>query len=153
MTADVLDTHRHVYLPRRATRGFQMHEQPRRLPECVASVHAPQPRSPIRAPLALEWACQASTHRGPSGAARRLRMVRGFLRSLHALLPATEVPAPGLLPSPRRPTPCLCPPTQSTALLAAAQTSRPRGSWRPHTLCSVLGLLTSTGLRIGEALR
>jgi integrase/recombinase XerD len=80
-------------------------------------------------------------------------MVRGFLRYLQALLPDTEVPAPGLLPSPRRPTPFLFTPTQITALLEAAQTSRPRGSLRPHTLSSMLGLLTSTGLRIGEALR
>jgi integrase/recombinase XerD len=82
-----------------------------------------------------------------------LSMVRGFLRYLQALLPDTEVPAPGRLPSPRRPTPFLFTPTQITALLEAAQTSRPRGSLRPHTLSSVLGLLTGTGLRIGEALR
>src|SRR6266852_9421881 len=80
-------------------------------------------------------------------------MARGFLIYLKASAPDTEVPAPGLLPTPRRPKPFLFTPTQITALLEAAHASRPRGSLRPHTLSSVLGLLASTGLRVGEALR
>jgi integrase/recombinase XerD len=80
-------------------------------------------------------------------------MARGFLRYLQASVPETEVPVPGLLPTPRRPKPFLFTPPQITALLEAAQASRPRGSLRPHTLSSVLGLLASTGLRVGEAIR
>ena len=80
-------------------------------------------------------------------------MARGFLRYLQAWVPETEVPVPGLLPTPRRPTPFLFTPTQITALLGAAHTSRPRGSLRPHTLSTLLGLLASTGLRVGEAIR
>ena len=37
--------------------------------------------------------------------------------------------------------------------MEAAQASRPRGSLRPHTLSTLLGLLASTGLRVGEAIR
>lgn len=153
MHTDFLETQLLAYLRLRAALGFQMHAEKRLLPEFVAYVHAQQPSSPIRAQMALAWACQASTGRGPSGAARRLSMARGFLRYLQASAPDTEVPGPGLLPTPRRPQPVLFTPTQITALLEAAQASRPRGSLRPHTLSSVLGLLASTGLRVGEALR
>jgi integrase len=91
--------------------------------------------------------------RGAGGAARRLSMARGFLIYLKASAPDTEVPSPGLLPTPRRPKPFLFTPTQITTLLAGAQASRPPGSLRPHTLSCLLGLLASTGLRVGEALR
>src|SRR5262249_45699605 len=70
-----------------------------------------------------------------------------------AVIPATEVPASGLLPTPRRPQPFLFTPTQIAALVEAAQGSRPRRALRPHTLSTLLGLLASTGLRVGEALR
>src|SRR5262249_33953243 len=39
------------------------------------------------------------------------------------------------------------------AKVEAAQGSRPRRALRPHTLSTLLGLLASTGLRVGEALR
>jgi integrase/recombinase XerD len=153
MNADMLDTQLVAYLSLREALGFQMRAEKILLPEFVAFVQAQEHTGPIRARMALAWACQASTHRGPSGAARRLSMARGFLRYLQASAPDTEVPAPGLLPTPRRPKPFLFTPTQITALFEAAQASRPRGSLRPHTLSSVLGLLASTGLRMGEALR
>jgi len=137
----------------REARGCQMQAEKRILPAFGAYVQAQEHSSPIRAQMALEWACQASTPRGPSGAARRLSMARGFLRYLQASAPDTEVPAPGLLPSPRRPQPSLFIPTQITTLCQAAHARRPRGAWRPHTFSSVLGLLASPGLRVGAARR
>jgi integrase/recombinase XerD len=153
MNADFLDTQLVAYLSLREALGFQMRAEKIILPEFVAYVKAQPNSRPIRAQMALAWACQDSPHRGPSGAARRLSMVRGFLRYLQASAPDTEVPGPGLLPTPRRPKPFLFTPTQITALLEVAQASRPRGSLRPHTLSSLLGLLASTGLRVGEAIR
>ncbi len=153
MNADLLDTHLVAYLSLREALGFQMQAEKHLLPEFVAYVHSqPNPR-PIRAQMALAWACQASASRGPSGAARRLSMARGFLRYLQASVPDTEVPIPGLLPTPRRPQPFLFTPAQITALVEGAQASRPRGALRPHTLSCLLGLLASTGLRVGEAIR
>jgi len=128
MTADLFDTHLVAYLSLREALGFQMQAEKILLPEFVAYVHAQQDPAPIRAQHALEWACQETAHRGPRGAARRLRIARGFLRDLQAAMPATEVPAPGLLPTPRRPHPFLFTPIELAALLAAAHTSRPRGS-------------------------
>lgn len=153
MTADLIDTHLLAYLSLREALGFQMHAEKILLPEFVAYVHAQPDPYPLRAHHALAWACQASAHRGPRGAARRLSIARGFLRYLQAVIPATEVPAPGLLPTPRRPHPFLFTPAQIPALMDAASTSRPRGSLRPHTLSTLLGLLASTGLRVGEVVR
>jgi len=153
MNTHFLDTQLVSYLSLREALGYQMQAEHILLPEFVAYVKAQPNNSPIRIQMALEWACPASTHRGPSGAARRLSMARGFLRYLQASAPETEVPGPGLLPTPRRPKPFLFTSTQITALLEEAQASRPRGSLRPHTLSTLIGLLASTGLRVGEALR
>ena len=153
MHTDGLETHLVAYLSLREALGFQMRAEKIILPEFVAYVQAQERTGPIRAQLALEWACQVSAHRGPGGAARRLSMARGFLSYLKASVPDTEVPDAGLLPTPRRPKPSLFTPAQLTALFEAAQASRPRGSLRPHTLSTLLGLLASTGLRVGEAIR
>ena len=153
MNADFLDAQLVAYLSLRETLGFQTRAEKTLLPEFVAFVKTQQHTGPIRAEMALEWACQESMRRGPGGAARRLSIARGFLYYLQASAPNTEVPAPGLLPSPRRPKPYLFTPTQIAALFEAAQSSRPRGSLRPHTLSTLIGLLASTGLRIGEAIR
>jgi integrase/recombinase XerD len=116
MNADFLDIQLAAYLSLRQALGFQMQAEKITLVEFVEHVKAQPHKHPIRTQMALEWACQESTHRGPSGAARRLSMARGFLGYLRASLPDTEVPAPGLLPTPRRPKPFLFTPTQITAL-------------------------------------
>lgn len=134
MHADFLDTQLLAYLRLREALGFQMRAEKIILSEFVACVKAQESTGPIRTQMVLEWACQTSAHRGPHGAARRLSMARRFLLYLQASAPDTDVPGPGLLPSPRRPKPYLFTPTQLTTLFEAAQTSRPRG-------------------RIGEAIR
>ena len=153
MTADLLHTQLMAYVGLREALGFQTRSDKQILLEFVAFVQAQAHSGPIRAQMALAWACQESTHRRPSGAARRLSIARRFLLYLQATVPETEVPAPGLLPRPRRSNPYLFTPTQLQALFTAAQASRPHGSLRPHTLSTLLGLLASTGLRIGEAIR
>jgi integrase/recombinase XerD len=153
MSTDVVETHMVAYLSLREALGFQIRAEKLLLPEFVAFVQAHGNTGPIRAQLALEWACQGAAHRGASGAAQRLSIARGFLTYLQASLPDTEVPDHGLLPRPRRPKPYLFTPAQVTALFEAAQGRQPRGSLRPYTLSTLIGLLASTGLRIGEAIR
>jgi len=99
---------------------------------------------------ALAWATL------PSGADRswwslRLSVVRGFATHLHALDPATEVPAADLLPWRRcRAVPYLYSDEELAALSAAAATlSTPH---RAATLRTLIALLAVTGMRIGEAL-
>ena len=92
MNADFLDTQLVAYPSLREALGFQMRAEKLLLPEFVAFVKAQEHTGPIRARMALEWACQESTHRGPSGAARRLSIARGFLLYLQASVPDTDVP-------------------------------------------------------------
>src|SRR5262245_11624813 len=82
-----LETHLVAYLSLREALGFQMRAEKTLLPEFVAFVQAQGSIGPIRAEMALEWACQASAHRGPSGAARRLSLARGFLLYLQTSAP------------------------------------------------------------------
>lgn len=153
MNADFLEAQLVAYLSLREALGFQMRAEKLLLPEFVAFIQAQQLTGPIRAQLALEWACQASARRGASGEARRLSVARRFLAHLRASAPDTEVPAIGLLPTPRRSKPYLYTPMQLTTFFEEARASRPRGSLRPYTLSTLIGLLASTGLRIGEAIR
>ena len=82
MHTDFLDTQLATSLSLREALGFHMRAEKLLLPEFVAFLHAQGISGPIRARLALEWACQASAHRGPGGAARRLSIARGFLAYL-----------------------------------------------------------------------
>ncbi|HEX6402839.1 MAG TPA: tyrosine-type recombinase/integrase [Pseudonocardiaceae bacterium] len=99
---------------------------------------------------ALAWATL------PGGDARwhayRLAVVRGFATYLHTLDPATQVPPAGLIPArPRRATPYLYSDAEITALIVAAASLR--FPLRVATYQNLIGLLSVTGMRIGEAIR
>jgi integrase len=108
---------------------------------------------PIRAEWALDWACLLSPRRGVSGQAGRLSVVRNFLTYLQAFITETEVPHHGLLSGPNRRKPYLFSADEVRSMLAATMELGPRNSLRPHTYNALLGLLASTGLRVGEAIR
>lgn len=100
---------------------------------------------------ALVWA-RLPERRDPSWWAYRLSVVRGFAAYLQMLDPATEVPAAELLPSrPRRATPYLYSDAEIGALIAAAETLR--FPLRVATYRTLIGLLSVTGMRVGEAIR
>jgi integrase/recombinase XerD len=80
-----------------------------------------------------------------------MEAIRGFAVFLHAHDPAHAIPPPGLFPRRRvRAVPYLYSPADIAALQAAA--GRLRGPLRAGTYTVLIGLLTVTGLRIGEAL-
>ena len=108
---------------------------------------------PIRAQIALDWACMPSPGRGLAGQTSRLKVVRGFLSHLQAAMPETEVPGSGMLAKVRRPKPYLYSRQQIETLIATASLLRPKGSLRPHTFATLIGLIASTGLRVSEAIR
>lgn len=84
--------------------------------------------------------------------AHRLSVVRGFATYLSTIDPATEVPPTDLLPERnKRATPYLYSDDEIAALLAA--TSILQGALRTATYHTLLGLLSVTGMRIGEAIR
>jgi integrase len=91
---------------------------------------------------------------GGSGSWRafRLSTVRGFAAYLHALDPAHQVPPADLCPNaPARAIPNLYSDEEIAALIAATVTLR--GGLRQVTFQTLIGLLSVTGMRVGEAIR
>lgn len=153
MSQPDLHLHLDMSISVREALGFQMRAERTLLRDFVRFVENSQPSGPIRAQTAVDWASAASTTRGTGGASQRLSMARGFLTYLRATLPETEVPERHVIASARRPKPFLFRTEQLHALMQAAQQAGPPNALRPYTLSTLIGLLASTGLRAGEALR
>jgi integrase/recombinase XerD len=100
---------------------------------------------------AVAWA-REPVGAGPVWWGKRMEVVRGFARYLHAQDPRHAVPPADLLPAPAcRATPYLYSAADIAALLAAAQ-ALPH-PLRAATYATLVGLLAATGMRIGEAIR
>src|SRR5271165_526350 len=95
------------YLAVRDALGFTNRTEKVLLPDFVEFVEEHSVSGPIRAMLAVEWACASASRHETSGQVRRLSIVRGFLSHLRATVPETEVPAFGLIAGARRPQPYL----------------------------------------------
>jgi len=106
---------------------------------------------PLRAAVAVEWACAPSPQGPRADAARRLSTVRCFLSYEHAHAPDPEVPDHHLVAGARRRAPSVCTAAQLTAVLHAAHHAGPPGSLRPYTLATLVGVRASTGIRSGAA--
>jgi integrase/recombinase XerD len=104
--------------------------------------------------LALAWS-QQPVHTQPAYWARRLGYVRAFAQYRSATDPRTQIPAPGLLPFQRkRPRPYLYSDAEIRGLLSAAlkmPCRYERGKLRPWVFHCLFGLLSVSGLRVGEA--
>jgi integrase len=99
---------------------------------------------------ALDWA-RLPASGDTNWWAHRLSVVRGFATYLHALDPATEVPAADLLPHrPHRATPYLYSDDDIAALIAA--TASLRTPLRRATFATLIGLLSVTGMRVSEGI-
>ena len=105
----------------------------------------------ITTKLALAWAQQPS-HVQPAEWAQRLSVVRTFARYRSAADPRTQIPPAGLLPyRPKRAQPYLYSSKEIRNLLQAACLLPTHGGLRPWTYHCLFGLLSVTGMRIGEA--
>jgi len=109
-----------------------------------------RPGESIKTADVLEWITQV--RRAPQSQSAILSALRGFLRFVKAVDPATSVPGKHLLATPRRNPPYVLSVEQLQSILNLATTARPRGGLRSAAYVSILGLLASSGLRIGEAL-
>lgn len=137
------------YLDVRRALGYKLERAGRLLPGFVAFVH--QAGAPfITTDLALAWATH-SPRGAPSWAAARLGVVRGFAEYVHAVDSRTEIPPATLLPH-RHPrgTPYLYSDADVRRLMDAASASL--APFKGATYRTLLGVLASTGLRVGEAL-
>ena len=139
------------YLKMRRGLGFELRAAGIGLLDFAAFME--RKRAPrITTKLALEWAQKPKTVL-PSEWARRLSFVRGFARYLSAIDPRTEIPPAALLPyRPQRARPYIYTNQEIERLLAAARSLPPAGGLRGWKYYCLLGLLSVTGLRLGEAL-
>ncbi|HUB49316.1 MAG TPA: tyrosine-type recombinase/integrase [Acetobacteraceae bacterium] len=156
MSGDInLDRHLEAYLAIRNALGLTTGTRARLLRSFLDyACSATAPGMTIRAMTAVAWASDhAPPGCGDAGKAHRLMIARGFLTYLSAVVPGTEVPACGLLAGHRRRRPYIFSDAEIEALIGAAATAPPRDGLRPIMLATLLGLLASTGLRIGEAIR
>jgi site-specific recombinase XerD len=93
------------------------------------------------------------SHLAPRVRSNRFSVVRQLCRYLLRSDPLTDVPEPiRAIASQTAHQPYIYSETEIGALLAAAAELPPPGSLRPLTYRTLLGLLYSTGIRIGEAL-
>ena len=153
MTAAELNMQLDSYLAIRNALGFRLQAEGTLLRNFVQFIKSKGNMHPIRAYMAVEWACSSSASQGTSGQAARLGMARKFLSYLRATIPDTEVPDRGLVTCARRPKPYIFSPEEIERIIASARASGPTDSLRPHTLSTVIGVLAATGLRVGEAIR
>lgn len=138
------------YLALRRHLGFKLHDAGVALPDFVTFVERHR-TSVITTQLALAWAQQPTTVQ-PATWARRLSFVRGFARYRSATDPRTEIPPPTLLPHrPRRAQPYLYSAEEIRQLLRATRAWSGWSKLRPWTYYCLFGLLSVSGLRLGEA--
>lgn len=141
------------YLEMRRNLGFKLRETGKLLP-AFAKFLEEHRSSIITTRLALVWAQQSSTVQ-PAEWARRLSVVRTFAHFRSATDPRTQIPPPTLLPfQPKRARPYLYSEEEIRRLLCAALRMPHRyrsGKLRPRTFYCLFGLLSVSGLRIGEA--
>ena len=141
------------YLNLRRSLGFKLHESGRLLLAFVKFMEEHR-SSYITTRLALAWAQQPSTVQ-PAEWAHRLSVVRTFARHRSATDPRTQIPPPGLLPfQPQRARPYLYTDREIRNLLRAALLMPyrfERGKLRPRIYYCLFGLLSVSGLRLGEA--
>src|SRR5271166_2137798 len=141
------------YLEMRRALGFKLREAGKGLIDFVAFLE--QHNAPyITQELALLWAQQPSNVQ-PAHSAQRLSFVREFARYRSATDPRTQIPLQGLLPfKPKRARPYLYSDEEIRSLLRAALKMPcrfERGKLRPWVYYCLFGLLSVSGLRLGEA--
>ena len=112
------------YVSLRRALGYVVTSEEKLLKDFVRFVEAQMVTGPIRAQIALDWACMPSPGRGLAGQTSRLKVVRGFLSHLQAATPETEVPGPGMLAKVRRPKPYLYSRQQIETLMQIRPTLR-----------------------------
>ena len=139
------------YLVLRRALGYKLHSEGTAL-ESFAAFMEQQHQDAISTELALAWATQPASVQ-PARWARRLSMVRGFARYCQALDSRSEIPPCELLPIQySRPTPYLFTDDDIVHLLQGALELSLKDSLLNETLYCLFGLLSVSGLRVGEAL-
>jgi integrase/recombinase XerD len=143
-----LSGHLADYLRLRRALGFKLGRHGYDLQDFVAFLDAAGKQT-VTVESTVAWARKPGVK--PITVDFRISAVRGFAQYLKAIDAGTEIPPPGLLSVPRRrPEPHVYSPGEITALLRAAAALRP--PLRATTLTTMLALISTTGMRLGEAI-
>jgi integrase/recombinase XerD len=138
------------YLALRRGLGFKLQENEYLLRAYVAYLEG-LGLGRLTTAMALAWARQSATA-SAAYQGRRLAVARGFAEYLHTLDESVEVPPVGLLVAHReRMLPHIYTDCEVASILAAASELTP--THRASTYVALFGLLASTGMRVGEAIR
>ena len=137
------------YLQVRRAMGYKLERAGRLLPQFIDFLDGAGTAT-VTVDDAIAWATLPAGDKR-TWWAERLSIVRGFASWLAAFDPATEVPPADLLPrTSGRTTPYICSQDEIEALLAAAgDIPTPL---RAATYQTLIGLLSVTGMRVGEAI-
>jgi integrase len=150
MTA--LAEHLDDYLQLRRTLGHKLADAHRVLPWFVTYLDERDIEF-VTIQIALAWSLERAVPDGSRVPAQRMMAVRGFARYLSGIDPRTEVPPTGTIRRPQRwRRPFIYTDNDVLAMIEQAQVviAQPL---RSATYQTLIGLLATTGLRIGEALR
>ena len=148
-----LESHVDDYLRLRRTLGYDLEETGRLLHRFAVELDAAGVTHIITTQVAVRWALAPRVSAPSSVPATRYRAVRGFARYMAGIDAETEIPPAGLVRRPRsRRPPFIYTDEELLALLAHARASIPQ-PLRAATMQTLIGLLASSGLRVGEALR
>ena len=140
------------YLATRRSAGFDLRETGSQLHAFARFADQRRHSGPITTALALDWA-QSTKHGRPITAARRVEVLRPFMKHCVALDCASEVLPPGVCgPAHRRLAPHIYTDSEIHNLLQAAMRLSPTGGLRPICYKTLFGLLAVTGMRVSEAL-
>jgi integrase/recombinase XerD len=139
------------YLTLRRSLGHKLDDAARLLPRFVDYLDQAEAQT-VTIEAALAWAQEPEADPGSTVWARRLTVARGFARHMSGIDPRTEIPAAGLIGyRQRRRPPFIFRDVDIAAVMAQARAIRwPLPAVTHETL---IGLLATTGMRVGEALR
>jgi len=139
------------YLASRRAMGFDLRGEGYQLHAFARFAEETRHTGPVTTDLLLRWV-QAAKRPGPVTAARRVEVLRPFLKYYRQFEPVCPVLPLGFCgPAHRRITPHIYTKVEITELLAAARELKPEGL-RPLTYVTLFGMLAATGMRLSEAI-
>jgi integrase len=140
------------YIALQHSLGYQFRKQAASLHAFLRYVRCTHARGPLPQALALDFVMASELT--PNGRAVRYAVIRRFAEYHAAFDPRTESLDRRALPRSRAvPPPRILSEQELQSLMAASQRISVAHPLRGQTLATVIGLLASTGLRSGEALR
>ncbi|MDQ6776024.1 MAG: tyrosine-type recombinase/integrase [Actinomycetota bacterium] len=148
----VLEQHLEEYLQLRRTLGHKLADAHRLLPRFVTYLDE-HDIAFVTVEAALAWSLEREVPVGSVVPSHRMMVVRGFARYLSGIDARTEVPPAGAIRHPNRwRRPFIYSDADVLAMIEQARVVIPQ-PLRSATYQSLIGLLATTGLRVGEALR